>query len=112
MQVRTHTAASLLPVIDALALDSVDTVIQSDPVDNDFQVGRGSSKQDLQSGKVKPNEEGLGGDLPWPTGFRRSMHLGAWLGILAFKEPELASLAVRLFDSLVPLFRKRKFCSI
>ena len=34
------------------------------------------------------------GELPWATGFRRSMHLGAWLSTLAFREPNLQPLAV------------------
>ncbi len=30
----------------------------------------------------------------WPSGFRRSMHLGAWLNTMAIKEPITGPLAV------------------
>ena len=91
-------------------MSSVNVFIQLGPVDSDVQVGDGESKQSLQS-QENPNEQIDRVDLPWPTGFRRSMHLGAWLSTLALREPVLQCLAVRLVYSLVYSFCLTKNCS-
>ena len=98
----SHVKASSYICRCSLAvLSSLLGVLQLHPSNGTCHMERGSLKQGPQLESMKPNEILDEKTILWPTGFRRSMHLGAWLSTLTLREPQLEDLAVRLMDSTI-----------